>query len=206
MNRLYAVESAPSSTGGMADHRLPMLASEIERLARTVARELGVTPEWPGAATLLPHHAQWVTALVHDLQKHRGASIVLAGEQQPPAVHALAHAMNHALGNVGKTVIYTDSVEADPGDQLASLRRAGPGYGSGAGESAGDPGQQPGIHCARRPALRGAFSEGQASDSPGASMRTKPACSVTGTSQGRIILRLGATRAPSTEPPQSSSR
>ena len=37
-------------------------------------------------------------------------------------VHALAHAMNDALGNVGHTVIYTDPVEAQPVDQMASLR------------------------------------------------------------------------------------
>ena len=29
-------------------------------------------------------------------------------------VHALAHAMNAALGNVGKTVVYTESIEANP--------------------------------------------------------------------------------------------
>ena len=53
---------------------------------------------------------------------HRGASLVVAGEGQPPAVHALAHAMNDALGNVGQTVVYTDPVEAEPVDQLESLR------------------------------------------------------------------------------------
>ena len=37
-------------------------------------------------------------------------------------VHALAHAMNANLGNVGKTVFYTDPIEADPVDQLASLQ------------------------------------------------------------------------------------
>src|SRR5262249_11604353 len=42
-------------------------------------------------------------------------------EQQPPVVHALAHAMNHALGNIGRTVVYTDPVEAEPTDQAASL-------------------------------------------------------------------------------------
>ena len=47
---------------------------------------------------------------------------MIAGEQQPPIVHALAHAMNAALGNVGKTVFYTDPVEANPVDQLASLQ------------------------------------------------------------------------------------
>ena len=59
---------------------------------------------------------------MRDLQKHRGASLVIAGEQQPPAVHALAHAMNDALGNVGKTVHYTDPVEANPVNHLESLQ------------------------------------------------------------------------------------
>ena len=122
MNRLYVVESTLSNTGGMADHRLPMRASEIERFARAVANKLGVASEVSGAEADHPGHAQWVKSLVADLQKHRGSSIVLAGEHQPPSVHALAHALNHALGNVGKTVIYTDPVEADPGNQLASLR------------------------------------------------------------------------------------
>ena len=47
---------------------------------------------------------------------------MIAGEHQPPFVHALAHAMNAALGNVGKTVIYTDSIEANPVNQIESLR------------------------------------------------------------------------------------
>ena len=60
--------------------------------------------------------------VVRDLQKHRGTSVVVAGDQQPPAIHALAHWMNQALDNVGKTVIYTDPIEANPVGQLASLR------------------------------------------------------------------------------------
>ena len=122
MNRLYAVESTLSNTGAMADHRLRMRAGEIERFARAVANELGVKTEESGAEADQQGHTQWVTALARDLQKHRGSSIVLAGNQQPPSVHALANALNHVLGNVGKTVVYTDPVEADPGDQLASVR------------------------------------------------------------------------------------
>jgi molybdopterin-containing oxidoreductase family iron-sulfur binding subunit len=37
-------------------------------------------------------------------------------------VHALAHAMNHALGNLGKTVVLIDPPEAEPVDHAASLR------------------------------------------------------------------------------------
>ena len=47
---------------------------------------------------------------------------MIAGDYQPPVVHALAHVMNASLGNVGHTVFYTDSIEVSPVDQLASLQ------------------------------------------------------------------------------------
>ncbi len=118
MSRLYVVESTPSNTGAMADHRLPLRAGEIESFARTVAHGLGI--EAVGEA--VPTTSKWVDALVRDLQQHRGASIVVPGDHQPAIVHVLAHAMNHALGNVGSTVFYTDPVEANPVDQTESLR------------------------------------------------------------------------------------
>ncbi len=49
--------------------------------------------------------------MAKDLNANRGTSLVIAGEYQPPRVHAIAHAINQALGNAGKTVIYTDPVE-----------------------------------------------------------------------------------------------
>jgi molybdopterin-containing oxidoreductase family iron-sulfur binding subunit len=64
----------------------------------------------------------WIPALVRDLQSHHGTSLVIAGEQQPPEVHALAHAMNDAMGNVGKTVHYTAPAEANPVNAMDSLR------------------------------------------------------------------------------------
>jgi molybdopterin-containing oxidoreductase family iron-sulfur binding subunit len=64
----------------------------------------------------------WIAALARDLQKHRGASLVIAGEQQPPIVHALAHLLNDTLDNVGQTIFYTDSAQANPVQQLESLR------------------------------------------------------------------------------------
>ena len=120
MNRLYVVESTPSLTGAMADHRWPLRASEVEAFACVVAEGLGI--EAPSEAPPKPLSADRISALVRDLQNHRGASLVVAGDQQPPAVHALAHAMNEALGNVGKTVYYTAPLEANPVNQLASLR------------------------------------------------------------------------------------
>jgi molybdopterin-containing oxidoreductase family iron-sulfur binding subunit len=115
MNRLYVVESTPTNTGAKADHRLPLKPSEIEGFARAVAAGLGVASAGAQGAATGPH-ANWINALVRDLQRPeaRGKSIVIAGDEQSPAVHALAHAMNEALGNVGQTVFYTDPVEFTP--------------------------------------------------------------------------------------------
>jgi MoCo/4Fe-4S cofactor protein with predicted Tat translocation signal len=118
MNRLYAVESTPSVTGAMADHRFALRPSEIANFAAAIATKAGLSVR----STTDPQNSQWIDALVRDLQKHRGASVVVAGDQQPPGVHALAHAMNQVLDNVGKTVIYTDPIEANSVDQMASLR------------------------------------------------------------------------------------
>lgn len=125
MNRLYVVESTPTITGAMADHRLPLRPSEIEMFARNLAANLGIAGANAGAKAGPGPSQQvsdWLAALAKDLQAHRGTSLVIAGEEQPPAVHALAHAINEQLGNVGKTVIYTQPLEIQPVNGLESLR------------------------------------------------------------------------------------
>ena len=120
MNRLYVVESSLTTTGGFADHRLPLKASQVEGFTRRLAKQLGLAVD-PGPGDL-PIPQGWIEALAADLQENRGACLVLPGPQQSPAVHALAHALNDALGNVGRTVVYTDPVEAFPANQGDSLR------------------------------------------------------------------------------------
>jgi MoCo/4Fe-4S cofactor protein with predicted Tat translocation signal len=118
MNRLYVVETTPSNTGAMADHAWEVRPRELEGIARSIAA--GVIPQSPtGTATA---SLSWIEPLVADLQQHKGASIVLAGDNQPPMIHALAHAMNNALGNIGQTVFHTDPLEVNPVDQRASLQ------------------------------------------------------------------------------------
>jgi len=119
MSRLYVVESNPSSTGAKADHHLPLRAVEIEHFAKALASAIGVNG---GGAMDSGDTAKFINALAGDLQKHKGASVIIAGDHQPPGVHALAHAMNAALGNVGRTVVYTDPVDANPVNQTESLR------------------------------------------------------------------------------------
>jgi len=118
MNRLYVVEPTPSITGATADHRLPLRASEVELFARALAGKVGLGI----SAALAPNVQEWLDAVAKDLQKRKGASLVVAGEQQPAEVHALAHAINAALGNVGTTLYYTGPVEAQPVNHLESLR------------------------------------------------------------------------------------
>jgi molybdopterin-containing oxidoreductase family iron-sulfur binding subunit len=115
MNRLYAVESVPTLTGAVADHRLPLRASQVEGFARGVAAGLGLAVD--GGVS-----HPWLAPLVRDLQAHAGRSLVMAGESQPPAVHALAHVLNHRLGNLGRTAVATAPVAAGPADHAASLR------------------------------------------------------------------------------------
>jgi MoCo/4Fe-4S cofactor protein with predicted Tat translocation signal len=110
MNRLYVIETTPSNTGAMADHAWTIKPSQMEALVREIVTGQGVGS--------LP----WIEPLRRDLQQHQGTSIVIAGESQPPIVHALAHAMNNQLGNVGKTVFYSDAVEVRPEDHRTSLQ------------------------------------------------------------------------------------
>jgi molybdopterin-containing oxidoreductase family iron-sulfur binding subunit len=125
MNRLYVVESSPTLTGAKAEHRLPMRASEIEGFAGKLAASIGAG----GAPSAIPGTPsptgelveKWITAVAKDLQAHRGRSVVIPGEYQPAAVHALAHAMNQSLANVGATVTYNASIDPRPADQHASL-------------------------------------------------------------------------------------
>jgi MoCo/4Fe-4S cofactor protein with predicted Tat translocation signal len=119
MSRFYAVESAAGNTGAKADHRVALRPADIETFARALAAAVGV----PGApAVAAPAAAQkFLDAASHDLLASKGASIVVPGDEQPPAVHALCHAINGALGNTGVTVLHTDAVAAGPMSQLQSL-------------------------------------------------------------------------------------
>ncbi|MCB0165152.1 MAG: TAT-variant-translocated molybdopterin oxidoreductase [Anaerolineae bacterium] len=122
MNRLYLVETIPSATGTLADHRLPLSSAQIEAFARALAAELGVDVEAPAADSLTAVPEGWITAIAQDLQANAGQSIVIVGENQAPVVHALAHAMNDALGNVGQTVVYTEPLEGNSINQTETLR------------------------------------------------------------------------------------
>ncbi|PYX99424.1 MAG: hydrogenase, partial [Acidobacteria bacterium] len=122
MNRLYVVESFSTTTGALSDNRLPMRASDIVPFAAILAGMLG---GGSGAATqgISAEEQKFLEALAKDLKANPGASIVIAGDQQAPELHVLAAQINQALGNVGKTIVYSDTVELVPSDQPGGLRQ-----------------------------------------------------------------------------------
>ncbi len=116
LNRLYVVESNHTVTGGRADNRLPLKSSHIEGFARAVAAGAGVA----GISGTAPAGSEaFVDAVVKDLAAHRGRAVVIAGDAMPPAVHAIAHAINSALG---APVAYLPTPEIVPSEQHAALR------------------------------------------------------------------------------------
>jgi molybdopterin-containing oxidoreductase family iron-sulfur binding subunit len=116
MSRLYVIESALTLEGALADHRLALSPGDLERQVEALASVLGVTDGQPSGQA-----SRWLQALADDLQEHRGASLIVAGEAQPPRVHALAHAMNQTLGNVGRSVEYADPLGSQAVSEVSTL-------------------------------------------------------------------------------------
>ena len=119
MSRLYVVESQTTTTGAKADNRLAIPAWQVEQFAGALASALGVGS---GGELADDKSKQFLASLAKDLQGARGKSVVIPGEQQSPAVHAIAAAINGAIGAAGKTVVYGDPIEAVPSEQTAGLK------------------------------------------------------------------------------------
>ena len=125
MSRVYQFESKLSVTGMAADERVTIRPSEISDLAAIfMARLAGAKIDTGTLETRLrdttnrvysDDHGASVTLTdlevleqaASDLDDNRGRCVVVAGADQPPAVHAAAAMLNQALGNVGTTVSYT---------------------------------------------------------------------------------------------------
>jgi Fe-S-cluster-containing dehydrogenase component/anaerobic selenocysteine-containing dehydrogenase len=112
-SRWYVAEPAPTPTGTIADHRMPARPSELgPMLARLFETVIGQTRV---RSTLRPELEAWISALAEDLRAHRGAGLVMAGEHLSEDAHVLAIAVNAALGNDGRTVLYAAPVVREAG-------------------------------------------------------------------------------------------
>src|ERR1700687_939567 len=81
MNRLYVIESTPSSTGAKADNRLPVKASDLEMVVRQMA-------SFPVSHEMFPvagvgggaDYGKFLVTAAKDLQGHQGSSVIVVGD------------------------------------------------------------------------------------------------------------------------------
>jgi MoCo/4Fe-4S cofactor protein with predicted Tat translocation signal len=123
MNRLYTIESSPSTTGFKAEHRLGLRASEIPAFAAELAKAVGAAGIEPPQYTWTDEQQKFLAAVAKDLKANAGKSAVIPGLYQDESVAAIALAINQALGNVGKTVtVSSEPAIPLPGDQIGDFK------------------------------------------------------------------------------------
>ncbi len=118
MSRLYVAESTFSVTGAMADHRKRMRSADVGAFAHELAGRLGAAT---GAGGQFSDDA-FFESLLADLLEAGSRGVVLAGETQPPEVHALCAAINASLGSVGTVLRLLDTGEEPEAPQGAALQ------------------------------------------------------------------------------------
>jgi len=123
LNRLYAIESTPTTTGLKAEHRLGLRASEVPAFAAELAKALGVGGVNSPAFAWTGDQMKFLAAIVKDLKAHAGKCVVIPGLYQDRSITELAAAINVALGNDGGTMIVaTEPANPLPSSQLADLK------------------------------------------------------------------------------------
>jgi len=120
MNRLYVVEPVTTLTGFKAEHRLQLRPSQVAAFSAALANAVGAGGAQSGASWP-QHESTYLQGVAADLKASAGRCVVIPGEFAAPEVHLAAFAMNEALGNVGKTVVYTDPVNPMPSIQMDDL-------------------------------------------------------------------------------------
>jgi molybdopterin-containing oxidoreductase family iron-sulfur binding subunit len=123
LNRLYSIESTPTTTGMKAEHRLGLRASEVPALAAALVAAVGVEGASAPGYGWTPEQQKFLAAVAKDLKASAGKSAVIPGLYQDASVAALAAAINNALGNTGKTVLVSsEPLNPLPSDQIADMK------------------------------------------------------------------------------------
>ncbi len=171
---------------------VPVKASEVSR----------VFEENSGACC----RAKFSDALKSDVHAHEGSSIVIAGDHLPPAVHAFAHAMNARLGNVGKTIFYSDPVDANPINQIESLKELVADMNAGKVDLLVILGGNPAYDAPADLNFAEVLKGNKFRCASPRLYKTRPLNSASGTSTPRTNSKPGAMRAPTTALPALFSR
>ncbi|MGD1031153.1 MAG: TAT-variant-translocated molybdopterin oxidoreductase [Opitutaceae bacterium] len=127
MNRLYVAESIFTLTGSMADHRLRLASSHMLPFAAALAARITGDDSYGALGRQLEGRESWIEECAADLSASKGESLVLAGSHLPAAVHAIAYAINAALGNIGRTIDFVEVEETGAASiaELAGRIRSG---------------------------------------------------------------------------------
>lgn len=131
MNRLYVVEGTMSVTGAHADHRFRChsnnIPSFLSALYNHIQNNSGENSTYQITEEKNSNFDPNVlTQLSKDLLKHKGTSIICAGQSQPPLVHALVALINQKLNNVNSTVTFhqLDNPHFSDSDQINGFVQA----------------------------------------------------------------------------------
>jgi molybdopterin-containing oxidoreductase family iron-sulfur binding subunit len=124
MNRLWSIESTFTSTGAVADHRLPLRSELVLPFLMGLEARLGNGSPPPAEFLAEEKIARFLEVLAEELGENRGSAVLVAGRRQPPEVHALVARINEAIGAVGRTLEYLpdpDPSRLDHGQAIARL-------------------------------------------------------------------------------------
>ncbi len=132
ISRLYVVEPSYTTTGANADHRLRLPARDVERYLAALATELATKHGLSLGAIAVPLAAlgakidgvpeKWVKVVAAELAGAKNRSVITVGSRQPARVHAIAHALNAALGNAGQTVQHFPVTDPEETEHVADLK------------------------------------------------------------------------------------
>lgn len=117
MNRMYVVESGFSTTGTVADERLPSQARKIEQLVLQLAHKAGLES---AQGDLSEREIAFIDQMWADLSKHQGKVVVAGGPNLRPDVLGVINAINGKLGAYGSTISLRP--EVDRGSHIEQIR------------------------------------------------------------------------------------
>lgn len=122
MSRLYVFESLLTLTGANADYRTPIRASQEGIYVTNLYNLIALKAEGEQVATrIINENVGHLAKVAHDLWASKGASIVVAGSNDPYVQH-LVIAINDMLGAYGTTIDLVKSTNTRQGDDLAMSR------------------------------------------------------------------------------------
>jgi molybdopterin-containing oxidoreductase family iron-sulfur binding subunit len=105
MSRLYVIETMPTPTGTVADHRLRRKPGAVALTAAHIAAEIAAGPagkRLPAPLAAALSHLRGDTdprvhAVATDLARAAGRCVITVGPEQPAVVHALGHLLSQML-------------------------------------------------------------------------------------------------------------